>query len=150
AAVIDASGTWATPNPLGADGLPALGEHEFAEWIRYGIPDVLGRDRTRYAGRRVLVVGAGHSAANSLLDLALLAREVPGTTLAWAVRGHDLTRVFGGGSADALPARGRLGSELRRLQERGGLRLERGFPIHRIERGEGGLRVTSALGGVID
>ena len=25
-AVIDASGTWRTPNPLGADGLPALGE----------------------------------------------------------------------------------------------------------------------------
>lgn len=150
AAVIDASGTWATPNPLGADGLSALGEQEFADRIRYGIPDVLGRDRARYAGKRVLVVGAGHSAANSLLDLALLAGEEPGTTLAWAVRGTDLTRVFGGGAADALPARGKLGTELRRLQERGGLRLERGFPIRRIELREDGLRVTSAFGGVID
>ena len=30
-AVIDASGTWTTPNPLGASGLPALGEEEFRD-----------------------------------------------------------------------------------------------------------------------
>jgi hypothetical protein len=150
AAVLDASGVWATPNPLGADGLAALGEQELVDRIRYGIPDVLGRERARYAGKRVLVVGAGHSAANSLLDLAVLAGEEPATTLAWAVRGKDLTRVFGGGAADALPARGKLGSELRRLQERGGLRLERGFPIRAIELREDGLRITSAFGGVID
>jgi glycine/D-amino acid oxidase-like deaminating enzyme len=150
AAVIDASGTWASPNPLGADGLPALGELDFAAWIRYGIPDVLGRDRARYAGRRVLVVGAGHSAANSLLDLATLASEAPGTTLAWAVRGRDLTRVFGGGDADALPARGKLGTELRRLQERGGLRMEREFRIRALERDGNGIRVISTTGRVID
>jgi hypothetical protein len=32
-AVIDASGTWATPNPLGANGLPAEGEVTFADRI---------------------------------------------------------------------------------------------------------------------
>ena len=31
------------------------------------LPDVLGRDRARFAGRRTLVVGAGHSAAGTLL-----------------------------------------------------------------------------------
>lgn len=43
----------------------------------YGIPDVLGARRSRYAGRRVLVVGSGHSALNALLDLAHLAESEP-------------------------------------------------------------------------
>ena len=74
-AIIDASGTWTTPNPLGASGLPAAGEAEFADRIAYGIPDILGRDRHVYAGRKTLVVGSGHSAANALLELAELARS---------------------------------------------------------------------------
>jgi hypothetical protein len=36
-AVIDASGTWTGPNPLGADGLPAFGEAAAAERIFYGV-----------------------------------------------------------------------------------------------------------------
>ena len=80
-AVIDASGTWATPNPLGASGLPAVGEAEFADRIAYGIPDILGRDRHLYAGRKTLVVGSGHSAANALLELAQLAEADPRTSL---------------------------------------------------------------------
>ena len=72
-AVIDASGTYGSPNPLGANGLPALGEAGSRSRIFYGIPDVLGTQRTRYAGRSVAVVGSGHSAFNALLDLAQLA-----------------------------------------------------------------------------
>ena len=53
--------------------MPATGEAEFADRIAYGIPDILGRDRHLYAGRKTLVVGSGHSAANALLDLAQLA-----------------------------------------------------------------------------
>ena len=56
-----------------------LGEHAAAPFIRYGIPDVLGAERSRYAGRRVLVVGSGHSALNALLDLARLADDAPDT-----------------------------------------------------------------------
>jgi cation diffusion facilitator CzcD-associated flavoprotein CzcO len=84
-AVIDASGTYPSPNPLGASGLPAIGERALADRIFYGIPDVLGADRARYAGRRVLVVGSGHSAFNALLDLAELATQEPGTSILWAV-----------------------------------------------------------------
>jgi cation diffusion facilitator CzcD-associated flavoprotein CzcO len=80
-AVIDASGTWRTPNPLGADGLPALGEAAAADRIGYGIPDVLGAERKRYAGKRILVVGSGHSAFNALLDLADLAEQEPATEI---------------------------------------------------------------------
>ena len=69
-AVIDASGTWHSPNPAGANGLPAIGETEAADRIAYGMPDVLGKDRARYAGKTVAVLGAGHSAIGTLTDLA--------------------------------------------------------------------------------
>ena len=140
-AVIDATGTWSQPNPVGAGGLPAVGEPEAADRIAYGIPDVLGAARSRYAGRRTLVVGAGHSAANALLDLAALARQVPQTQLVWAVRSPALARVFGGGAADALPARGALGSALRKLRDAGGLEFHAGLRIGRIERDGDRLRV---------
>lgn len=140
-AVIDASGTWATPNPLGADGLPAIGEREHADAIFYGIPDVLGRDRDLYAGRRTLVVGAGHSAANALLALAELAQQAPGTKLSWAVRSPALARVFGGGAADALPARGQLGSALKALRDGGRLDFVPGLRIAGIGRENGSLTV---------
>lgn len=71
-AVIDASGTWSAPNPLGQAGLPAPGEQQglAAGHITSPLPDVQGRDRDRFTGKRVMVTGAGHSAANTLLDLA--------------------------------------------------------------------------------
>ncbi len=141
-AVIDASGTWATPNPLGASGLPALGEREHRETIFYGIPDVLGLERARYAGKRTLVVGAGHSAANTLLALAELAGSAAGTQLVWAVRNLNPIRVFGGGDADALPARGQLGTALKTLRDAGQLEFFSGLHITEITRTEAGLRVT--------
>ena len=74
--VLDASGTWAQHNPLGRSGLPAPGETEAAAsgLITQPLPAVTGADRERFAGRHVLVIGAGHSAANTLLDLAELAQ----------------------------------------------------------------------------
>jgi thioredoxin reductase len=116
-AVLDASGSWGKPNPMGANGLPAIGEVEAAAHIAYGMPDVLGSARARYAGKRVLVVGAGHSAAGSLLALAKLAEEAPGTAIAWTIRGHNFTRIFGGGENDGLAARGALGRRLQALAE---------------------------------
>jgi N-acetylglutamate synthase-like GNAT family acetyltransferase len=133
-AVIDATGTWGTPNPLGANGLPAIGEAELEQSISYGIPDVLGEERARFAGKKTLVVGAGHSAANALLCLAELAGAVPETKMVWAVRGPALQRVFGGGAADALPARGRLGSQLRALRDRGDLEFAAGLRIDALRR----------------
>ncbi len=89
-AVIVATGTWGNPSPAGASGLPALGEPEAADRIRYGMPDVLGAERARYAGRRVLVTGSGHSAIGTLVDLATLMREAVGTAVLWAARNLDL------------------------------------------------------------
>jgi thioredoxin reductase len=140
-AVIDASGTYGTPNPLGANGLPAIGERAAASQLFYGIPDVLGADRERYAGRRVLVAGSGHSAFNALLELASLAEEAPGTEITWAVRrgGERMGQAYGGGANDALPARGELGQRIRALVDRGVVRLVTGWRTERVERTPEGL-----------
>jgi len=103
-AVIDASGTWHQPNPLGSGGLFAVGEKRQSQHIVYGIPDVTGKDRSRYADKRVMVVGSGYSAINALLELAELNQEQPQTHIYWTMRGTNLTRVFGGIEDDALPA----------------------------------------------
>ena len=141
-AVIDATGTWNSPNPVGANGLPALGEAELRDAIYYGIPEVLGQHRGRYAGKRTLVVGTGHSAANALLYLAELAKQAPGTRLAWTVRSAVLTRVFGGGAADALPARGQLGSSLKALRDEGTLEFIAGLRITELRRENGLISVV--------
>ncbi|MCG7363001.1 NAD(P)/FAD-dependent oxidoreductase [Roseomonas sp. ACRSG] len=146
-AVIVATGTWRHPNPAGASGLPAIGERQAADRIRYGMPDVLGAERGRYAGKRVLVVGSGHSAVGTLIDLASLAEQAPGTTVLWAARSADLTRAYGGGAADQLPERGALGQRLRHLVESGAIELLGPFSVDEIRRGaDGSLQVTSLEG----
>jgi hypothetical protein len=145
-AVIDASGTWGTPNPLGANGLPAHGEPELRDQIAYGMPDVLGAARSRYAGKRVLVVGAGHSATGSLIALARLAEEVPGTEVAWAIRGDNLARIFGGGENDGLPARGELGRQLKRLRDAQKLSVHTNFRTTALREGARGIVVEGLRG----
>ncbi|PWU50384.1 flavoprotein [Micromonospora sp. S4605] len=141
-AVIDASGTWGTPNVLGASGLPARGENVAAPFLEHALPDVLGADRERFAGRHTLVVGAGHSAANTLLSLAELAAVQPGTEVTWAIRSTSPARTYGGGAADALPARGALGSRLREHVEAGRIRLLTGFSVHALNPADGRVAVV--------
>ncbi|UVJ40493.1 NAD(P)-binding domain-containing protein [Arthrobacter sp. CJ23] len=150
AAVIDASGTWSTRNPLGTSGLPAIGENTAAERISSPLPDVVGRDRAAFAGRRVLVVGAGHSAANTLINLADLAKEEPGTSIVWAVRGATADKVYGGGDADGLPARGQLGARLRRLVGAGTIELHTGFGISSLKTLDTHVGVESADGRTLE
>jgi len=142
-AVIDASGTIETPGVLGASGLPAVGERAAADVIAYGIPDVLGTSRTRYAGRRVLVVGSGHSALNALLDLAQLAVDDEATRIVWAVRRPALGQLLGGARADELEERGRLGARVRGLLDTGRLDLVTGFHCDRVTKTADGV-VASA------
>jgi hypothetical protein len=140
-AVVDASGTWTRPNPLGAGGVPAVGEGALRERLFYGIPDVLGGMRQRYAGRTVLVVGSGHSAFNAVLDLTTLAEEAPGTAIVWAVRRASVGQLFGGGENDQLAARGLLGTRVRRLVDSGVVRLVAGFKALRVSAAGSGLAV---------
>jgi thioredoxin reductase len=131
-AVIDASGTWTRPNPIGAGGIPAAGERTHADRIAYGIPDVLGGARRRYAGRRVLVVGSGHSAFNAILDLVTLRDSEPATEIVWAIRGGAPDRAYGGGGDDELPARGALGATVRGLVADGSVEVVAGFHTRTI------------------
>jgi len=141
-AVIDASGTYTEPNPLGANGRPAIGEPALAEYIFYGIPDVLGSERARYAGKRVLVAGSGHSAFNALLDLATLAEQQPQTTITWAVRRGDTYQLYGGGAADQLEERGRLGQRMRQLVDTGRVQVATGFKIAQLTATKDGIVVS--------
>lgn len=142
-AVIDASGTYEQPNPLGGSGTPALGERTLSEHIYYGIPDVLGADRSRYAGRRVLVVGSGHSAFNALLELVELIEQEPATRVIWAVRRTDLDKLYGGFSKETLPARGNLGQRLRQVTAEGKVEIVTGFKFARLSRTGVGLIAAS-------
>jgi len=144
-AVIDASGTWRRPNPAGSGGLAAAGERAHDDRIAYGIPDVLDRDRSRYAGQRVMVVGSGHSAFNVILELLTLADAEPATRITWAMRRDDLASVWGGGSADALEARGELGQRARRAVESGRIEVMTPFRIRSFEDASHGIRVSGSI-----
>ncbi|EFH10681.1 FAD-dependent oxidoreductase, partial [Teichococcus cervicalis] len=141
-AVIDCSGTWNAPNPAGSHGMPAPGEARHAARFAYGIPDVLGSERTMYAGRTTLVVGAGHSAMNAVLDLAELAKQAPGTRILWAFRRPLGAVNFGGGAKDGLAQRGELGARAQALVETGAVTALAPFLIDDVAESGGKLAVT--------
>ncbi len=148
-AVIDASGTYETPNPLASSGLDPLGLDEVRDLVTHALPDVLGRDRSRFAGRHALVVGAGHSAANTLLALARLAEEEPGTRVTWAIRNASAVRVSSSGD-DRLSARASLGGAVDAHVESGRIaKLDR-FEIVSLSRDGERVRVTGRRGGAFE
>ncbi|NUM80475.1 NAD(P)-binding domain-containing protein [bacterium] len=114
-AVIDASGTWLSPNPIGSGGIYADGELQNFEKIFYGIPDIQNLHKNRYKNKSVLVVGGGHSAINSILALNDIKDEFPETEIHWVLRKDNLKKVYGGQENDALPARGALGVRIEQL-----------------------------------
>ena len=111
-AVVDASGTWMQPNPLGADGYPALGETDNGERITYGTPDFSDSSvAARFAGKHVAVAGKGASAQGVLVGLARLARQDATTRVSWLLRRPSVGDAFGGGDNDQLEQRGKLGQD---------------------------------------
>lgn len=131
-AVIDASGTWDTPNRAGVNGLEAIGEAANARHIVYGMPDVLGGQRSRYANKAVAVLGAGHSAVGTVLDLAQLKKDEPTAEIIWILRGDTPEKSFGGGANDKLAARGELGQVFAQLVQGGGVRVETAFRLTHV------------------
>jgi hypothetical protein len=142
-AVIDATGTWYSPNPAGANGLPALGERELRQRIAYGMPDVAGTARARYLGKTVAVLGAGHSAIGTLIDLARLQDEQPTTQAIWLLRGDQPEKAFGGGANDKLAARGALGSAFAALVASGRIKVETDFRLAEMSEVDGRLRLSA-------
>jgi hypothetical protein len=144
-AVIDASGTWRQPNPLGADGLPALGERAAAGLIRYQIPDFSAPEA--YAGKHTVVVGSGHSAATAVIELTRIARAHQGMAVTWVLRRGVTAGTFGGGAADQLPERGALGIRARQAVQAGLAVLVTGFRTERIRADAAGRAVLTAEDG---
>jgi thioredoxin reductase len=138
-AVIDASGTWGSPNPLGGEGLPAIGEAAAGEKIACRVPDLTDAAvLARYAGRHVVVAGAGHSALTALVAFAGLAEQHPSTRITWLLRRGAVGAVFGGGEADQLPARGALGLRAKAAVEAGHIEVVTGFRTEAVERDDHG------------
>ena len=166
-AVVDASGTWTQPNPLGADGYPALGETENATHITYGIPDLSDEGvAVRFAGKHVAVAGKGASAQGVLVGLARLARQDSATRVSWLLRRPSVGDAFGGGDNDQLERRGKLGQDAKAAATSGlvtnvtqfrtesvtaqadgrlAIRLGRRSAGHRRRRGHRGHRVPAGL-----
>jgi Pyridine nucleotide-disulphide oxidoreductase len=140
-AVIDTSGTWHSPNPAGANGLPAIGEKEANRLVAYTMPDVLGKDRARYAGKVTAVLGAGHSAIGTLTELARLKKQVPGTEAIWLLRGNNPAKAFGGGANDKLAARGELGAAFGALVDAGEIKVEIEFRVSHLTETADRLRI---------
>lgn len=144
-AIIDASGTWNSPNPFGAGGMLASGEPENSDRIAYRIPDITGKDLGRYAGKTVMVIGGGHSAVNSLLELAELKEKHPKTRLHWGLITENLSTIYGGKEEDALKARGALGIKIEKLVNSGALVIHTPYFIHEISRQEDSLTVKGFI-----
>ncbi|MCV9385405.1 NAD(P)-binding domain-containing protein [Reichenbachiella ulvae] len=133
-AVIDASGTWQNPNPLGSGGVFALGEIENRIQIEYGMPDILEKDSLKYADKSTLVVGGGHSAIGSILALNELKVDHPKTRIHWLLRKENLASIYGGKEADQFKARGALGIQIEELVNSGAIEIHTPVHIHQIEK----------------
>ncbi|HYN19881.1 MAG TPA: flavoprotein [Thermoanaerobaculia bacterium] len=139
--VIDATGTYGHPNSLGDSGIPAPGERALGREIRRQIPD-FAREAPEWAGKTVLLAGAGHSAQTAVRELARLAQDAPDTRLVWALRTTEPT--WGTHENDPLPERAHLAAEARELA--GGaspaVSVRRGTAIEELARPNGKIEVT--------
>jgi thioredoxin reductase len=97
-AVLDASGVYGQPLPLGAGGVPAVGERALGDRIVRHLGALHAR-ATGWGDKRVLLAGHGHSAAHAA---ALLAERV--ASLTWALRVAH-ARPVADVAGDPLPER---------------------------------------------
>lgn len=126
-AVIDATGTWATPNPVHAENVWTSAEQKLADKIFYGIPNVKSLN-DRYKGKRVAVIGGGHSAINTILEL----EKLEDVEIIWVLRKKRVEEAYGGEEKDALAARGELGSRIHTLVNEGKIKVFTPFYIEEL------------------
>ncbi|WP_052143653.1 NAD(P)-binding domain-containing protein [Wocania ichthyoenteri] len=146
-AIIDSSGTWNQPNPIGSGGVFAEGEQEIKNNIFYGIPNIKGDLLNRYKNKNILVVGGGHSAMNVLLDLADIQKKYSNTQINWVLRKKDLSVVYGGKEDDAFEARGALGARLEGLINGKKLNVYTHFHILKLTVNKNGIQIDGELNG---
>ncbi len=141
-AIIDASGTWQNPNPLGSGGVFAIGEAENASHIHYGMPDITGSEMKKFTNKTVLVIGSGHSAIGSIIALNKLKKRYSNTKIHWLLRRKDIKEVYGGQKADRFQARGNLGIQIEKLVNTGILKIHTPVYIHKIKKSNGQLIIN--------
>jgi len=107
--VFDASGVYGQPNWAGSSGMPALGERQLGNRIVRHLQDYNGSEFERYAGKRVLLIGHGHSAAHAIMTLNQIVQQAPATQVIWAVR-TDRTKPILDIPDDPLPERASIAS----------------------------------------
>jgi thioredoxin reductase len=152
--VVDATGTFGQPCHLGNGGLPARGEKDAATRIDFQPVD-LERRAPEFLGRRVLLVGAGHTAAAAAVALEELIARDARTKVTWAVRdsgGPFFKRI----PEDPLPERDRLMRQANAIADGtlSGIEMFPGTAVEAIAAAPGarhgarrGLRVTLSAGG---
>lgn len=92
-AVIDCSGVLGNHRWAGQGGMPAVGEALLSAEIEYGVIDP--RESTiaaKYTGKRVLLIGGGHTAATNSLVLGSLS---PRPQVSWMTRREPLASSHG-------------------------------------------------------
>jgi hypothetical protein len=145
-AVLDATGGYAVPNPIGSGGLPARGESRLGRRLIHTLGELDDR-LAELRGKRVLLVGDGHSAANAVIVLASLAAEDPATRIIWAVRSLK-RRPCEEIANDPLPERERVVAQANALAENPPpfLVVERRAAIDSFTESDDGLLVTLGPG----
>ncbi|HEV8582324.1 MAG TPA: FAD-dependent oxidoreductase [Thermoanaerobaculia bacterium] len=140
-AVIDATGTWENPNTLGDGGIPAPGENGLAREIRRDIPD-FSSEAASWAGKKILLAGAGHSAQTAARELARLAEEAPGTEVIWVLRNPE--PGWGTREGDPLPERAGLAAEAEALAQGSSpaVKARRGAVVEHIAKTNGRFEVV--------
>lgn len=145
-AVIDATGTWGQPNPAYADQVWTKEERTLSSHLTYGIPDITGKDEKRYRGKRIAIVGSGHSALNALLDLAKLKESAPATDIIWLMRKQQVEQAYGGEEKDALQARGELGTRIHQLVDSGLINVKTSCYIQELKKENGTVTIHAQIG----
>jgi thioredoxin reductase len=139
--VFDASGGYTLPNASGSGGLPAAGERGAeSRFIRDHA--TLDARSSALRGKRVLLLGHGHSAANALLIL-----ERAGANVVWAVRTPN-QRPCVAVPNDPLPERDAVVERVNALAAAPPewLRVERRAMLQRIDETADGVDATLSGG----
>jgi threonine dehydrogenase-like Zn-dependent dehydrogenase len=148
--VLDASGGLVLPRPMGVGGLPPYGESRLTRRPIRTLGELTSR-KDELRGKRVLVLGDGHSAANAIGFLAALAEEAPSTRIVWATRAAN-RRPCEEVPNDPLPERRAVVDFANAMAEHPPdfLRVERRAMIESVAQNNGHVVVTLTGGRSVD
>ena len=149
--IFDCTGTFGHPCTVGDGGIPAIGERASGRFFAYGPDDVLGSRRDHYAGKSIIVIGAGYTAATMVCDLATLAEQDQATWIIWLTRGPRGSQPLNRLPSDPLRERDRLAARANALASRADGNLEhhsQAFIDEIVAEGaDSGFAVTARVGG---